>query len=100
LNTRTYLTIFLIATSIAIGTVSIATPVSADKNSGRDNGLDKEADENVHNNVPGGLGGDIDKKFHEGLCQADISTDALDEATHGAGCDALTDPGNSDGHHK
>jgi hypothetical protein len=101
LNTRTYLAIFLIATSIALGTTtSIATPVSADKNSGRDNGLDKEADENVHNNVPGGLGGDIDKKFHEGLCQADISTDALDEATNGAGCDALTDPGNSDGHHK
>jgi hypothetical protein len=55
------LAIFLIATSIAMGSVSIATHVSADKQSGRDNGLDKKADENVHNNVPGGAGGDIDK---------------------------------------
>jgi hypothetical protein len=97
LNTRTYLAIFLIATSIAIGTVSIATPVSADKNSGRDNGLDKKADDNVHDNVPGGLGGDIDKKFHEGLCQGGLSTDDLDEI---GGCGVLSDPGNSDGHHK
>jgi hypothetical protein len=97
LNTRTYLAIFLIAASIAVTTTSLATQVSADKNSGRDNGLDKKADENVHNNVPGGLGGDIDKKFHEGLCQGGLSTDALDSI---GGCDVLTDPGNSDGHHK
>jgi hypothetical protein len=97
LNTQTYLAIFLIATSIAMGAVSIATHVSADKQSGRDNGLDKKADENVHNNVPGGAGGDIDKKFHEGLCQGDLSTDVLDSI---GGCGALTDPGNSDGHHK
>ena len=88
--------IFLIATSIAMGAVSIVTPVSADiadKQNGRDNGLDKKADDNVHNNVPGGLGGDIDKRFHEGLCQGGLSTDDLEEATGGQGCDALPGPG-------
>jgi hypothetical protein len=95
MNTRTYLAIFLIATSIAITTTSLTTQASADKSNARE-GLDK-ADENVHENVPGGLAGDIDKKFHEGLCRGDHSTTVLDSI---GGCDnpIITDPGESDNH--
>jgi hypothetical protein len=89
------LAIFLIAASIAMGAVSIVTPVSAnieDKQNGRDNGLDPHADDNVHDNT-GGLGGDVDKRFHEGLCQGGLSTDDLEAAFPGEGCDALHGPG-------
>jgi hypothetical protein len=93
LNTRTYLAIFLIATSIAIGTTtSIATPALADKSSG-DNGLDK-ADVNIHDNT--GFGSQPDIRHHEGTCQGGHEVHITD------GCDnaLITDPGNSDGHHK
>jgi hypothetical protein len=97
LNTRTYLAIFLIATSIAIGTTaSIANPAFAKKDSAHD-GLEK-ADNNIHENAP-----QNDVTIHEGLCQGGHSTDALDDLNGGQnGCDfpAITDPGNSDGHHK
>jgi len=93
LNTRTYLAIFLIATSIAIGaTTSLATPALADKSSG-DNGLDK-ADVNVHENTPGGFAGQQDIRHHEGTCQGGHEVHITD------GCDnaLITDPGNSDNH--
>ena len=93
LNTRSYLAIFLIATSIAIGTTtSIATPVLAGKSSG-DNGLDK-ADVNVHENTPGGFAGKQDINHHEGTCQGGHDVHIPD------GCDnaLITDPGNSDDH--
>lgn len=68
--------IFLIATSIAlVATLSITTPVLADKDSAL-GGLDN-ADDNVHDNVPGGLGGEIDQKFHNGLCQGGHPTTAF-----------------------
>jgi hypothetical protein len=88
---------FLIAASIVMATVSIATPVLADKEdkiNSRD-GLDK-ADQNVHENTPGELTGQQDKVFHEGLCQGDLSTTVVEA---NGGCDGplgLGDPGNSD----
>jgi hypothetical protein len=94
LNTSKYLAIFFIATSIAVATTSITTPALADKSSGS-NGLDK-ADQNVHENTPGGFAGDQDIHFHEGTCQGGHPVDIP------GGCDnaLITDPGNSDGHHK
>jgi hypothetical protein len=89
----TYLAIFLIAASIAIGTVSSAVPALADKSSGS-NGLDK-ADENVHE-TPGGFAGDQDIRFHEGTCQGGHPVDIPD----GCDNDLITDPGNSDDHRK
>jgi hypothetical protein len=94
LNTRTYLAISLIATSIAIGTTtSIATPALAGKSSG-DNGLDK-ADVNIHDN-PGApfFGSPQDIRHHEGTCQGGHEVHITD------GCDnaLITDPGNSDDH--
>jgi hypothetical protein len=86
MKTHRYLAIFLIATSIAIGTVSIATPALAEKGSGS-NGLEK-ADDNVHENAP-----DNDVTFHEGLCEGGHSTEALDDL---GGCNILSDPGESD----
>ena len=87
MKTHRYLAIFLIATSIAIGTVSIASPALADPSSGS-NGLEK-ADDNVHENAP-----DNDVKFHEGTCQGGHTTEALENL---GGCDILSDPGKSDG---
>jgi hypothetical protein len=93
--------IFIIAASMVFATaaLSIVTPVLAvkDPDPAR-GGLDK-ADKNVHDNTPGGITGEQDKVFHEGLCQGGHSTTVVDE--HG-GCDGaelgLTDPGNSDDH--
>jgi hypothetical protein len=95
LNTRTYLAIFLIATSIAIGaTTSIATPAFAGKSSG-DNGLTK-ADKNIHDNT-GGLGSPQDINHHEGTCQGGHQFTTPEVP---GGCDnaVITDPGNSDDH--
>jgi hypothetical protein len=94
LSTRTILAIFLIATSIAVATTSIASPTFADKSSGS-NGLDK-SDEKVHDKTPGGFAGDQDIRYHEGTCQGGH------EVNIPKGCDndLITDPGNSDGHHK
>ena len=91
MKSHIHLGIFLIATSIAVATTSIATPVLADKSSGQ-NGLDK-ADENVHENTPGEFAGDQDIKFHEGTCQGEHPVDIP------GGCDndLITDPGKSDG---
>ena len=89
MKTHRYLAIFLIATSIAIATTPIATPVLADKSSGQ-NGLDK-ADENVHD-TPGGFAGKQDLKFHEGTCQGGHPVDIPE----GCDNDLITDPGNSD----
>jgi hypothetical protein len=97
LNTRTYLAIFLIATSIAIGaTTSLATQASADKPD--ITGLEK-ADRNIHENTGSTSDNpsDQDIRFHEGTCQGGHTTEALENL---GGCDVLTDPGNSDGHHK
>jgi hypothetical protein len=93
MKSHTYLAIFVIAATIAIGTVSIANPVLADKSSGQ-NGLDK-ADPNVHD-TPGGFAGDQDIRFHEGTCQGGHPVDIPE------GCDnpLITDPGNSDTNRK
>ena len=92
MHTRSALAIFLIATSITIGTTaSIATTAFADKSSGS-NGLEK-ADQNIHDHF-GGLS-DKDVKWHEGICQGGHSTKALDAL---GGCDILGDPGKSDDH--
>jgi hypothetical protein len=93
------LAIFLIATSIAVATTSMTTPILADKEDKINSrgGLDK-ADENVHENTPGELTGPQDKVFHEGLCQGDLSTTVVED---NGGCDGplgLTDPGESDNH--
>jgi len=93
MKSLTNLAIFLIASSIAIGTVSSVAPVLADKSSGS-NGLDK-ADENVHE-TPGGFAGDQDIRFHEGTCQGGHPVDIPD----GCDNDLITDPGNSDDHRK
>jgi hypothetical protein len=96
LNRRTYLALFLIATSIAIGTTtSLATPALADKShkSSGDNGLDK-ADANVHENTPGGFAGQQDIRHHEGTCQGGHEV----HIPEGCNNDLITDPGNSDTH--
>jgi hypothetical protein len=94
LNTKTYLAIFLIAASISVTTTSMATTAFAEKDSAHD-GLEK-ADSNIHENAP-----QNDVTIHEGMCQGGHSTDTLDTL---GGCDGadspITDPGNSDGHHK
>jgi hypothetical protein len=92
LNTKTFLAIFLIAGSIAIGTTtSLATPALADKSSGS-NGLEK-ADANIHDHF--GAGTDKDVHWHIGKCQGGHSTEALDAL---GGCDILPDPGKSGDH--
>ena len=85
--TKNALAIFVIAASIVIATVSMTNPVAADN---ARKGLDK-ADENVHDNAPGGLLGDIDKRFHEGLCQGEHSTTIVDKEL--GGCGAIPEPG-------
>jgi len=98
LNTRTYLAIFLIATSIAMATLSLTSVASADKGdkSHADDGLNN-ADVKVHE----GTGStpdnpsDQDIRFHEGTCKGGHTTDVLESI---GGCDALSEPGNSDNH--
>jgi hypothetical protein len=77
---------------VALGTIGTTASTAFAKETPP--GIANQADENVHDNT-GGLGSAQDFRFHEGLCQAGISTEALEEATDGAGCDALTPPGNS-----
>jgi hypothetical protein len=90
-----YLAIFLIATSIAIGTTtSMATTAFAGKSSG-DNGLDK-ADVNIHENTPGEFGGQQDIAHHDGTCQGGHEVHIQD----GCNNDLISDPGNSDDHRK
>jgi len=93
MNTRTYLAIFLIATSIAIGaTTSLATQASADKPD--KTGLEK-ADEKVHENTGSTPEdpSDQDIRFHEGTCKGGHTTEVLESI---GGCDVLSEPGNSD----
>jgi hypothetical protein len=49
------------------------------------------ADENIHENT--GAVSPQDVRFHEGLCQAGITTTALESL---GGCSILTAPGQSD----
>lgn len=93
MNTRTILAIFLIATSIAIGTItSITTPALADKPD--KTGLEK-ADQNIHENTGPPVPSDQDIRFHEGTCQGGHTTEALEGL---GGCDALSGPGESENH--
>ena len=92
MNTRTYLAIFLIAASIAIGTISsIATQAFAADDPAR-KGLDK-ADDNIHKNTdstPNDLSKQ-DLRFHEGICQGGHSTTVVDD--NFGGCDNIPAPG-------
>jgi hypothetical protein len=92
LNRKTYLAIFLIATSIVVATTSTATQASADKPD--KTGLEK-ADEKVHENTGSTPENpsDQDIRFHEGTCQGGHTTEVLESI---GGCGVLTDPGNSD----
>jgi hypothetical protein len=54
-------------------------------------GIAEHADENVHENT--GPVSEQDVVFHTGLCQAGITTEALEEL---GGCDILGSPGQSD----
>ena len=94
LNARTYLAIFLIATSIAVATTSIATQASAEKPD--ITGLEK-ADRNIHENTGSTPDNPSkqDLKFHEGTCQGGHTTEALEGL---GGCDILPEPGNSGDH--
>jgi hypothetical protein len=92
------LAIFLIATSIAMLTVSSASVASADKTDKNhaDDGLNN-ADRKVHENT-GSTPEEPSKqdlKFHEGTCQGGHTTDVLDSI---GGCDILPEPGNSGDH--
>jgi hypothetical protein len=78
----------------AIGMTTPTTAFAQDKETPP--GIANQADENVHTNT-GGVGSAQDFRFHEGLCQAGISTEDLEEATGGAGCAALSPPGSSGG---
>jgi hypothetical protein len=66
LNTRMYLAIFLIATSIAVAALSI-TPAFADRSSAQD-GLDN-ADSKIHEHAPP----QADEGFHKGTCSGGFS---------------------------
>lgn len=91
MDTKTALAAFTILTSLVIGTLSITGSAWAAKSSAS-NGIDT-ADTNVHDNT--GLGSSQDVRFHEGLCQAGISTAVLDSI---GGCSnpIITPPGNSE----
>ena len=89
MNPNTKLATLLI---VALGTIGTTATAFAQPS---DNSGIEIADENVHTNT-GGLS-EQDFAFHEGLCQAGISTEALEEVTQGAGCDALDSPGESGG---
>jgi hypothetical protein len=84
LNTKTYFAISVIAASMIIATVSMTSPVAADK---ARKGLDT-ADKNIHDNT--GPLSDQDLRFHEGTCQGGHSTTVLDNL---GGCDILKEPG-------
>jgi hypothetical protein len=92
---RSTMAIFVIVATMvfATATLSIATPVFADKPD--KTGLDK-ADDNVHKKTPGGFAGDQDIHFHEGTCQGGHQVDI----PHGCDNPLITDPGNSDDHRK
>jgi len=81
--------IFLIAASMVIATISMGITAWADKDSSSE-GVEK-ADDKVHENT-GGVS-DQDIRFHEGLCEADITTEALEDL---GGCEILTPPGESE----
>ena len=83
------LAIFVIAAAMVIATVSVAIPASADKSSASE-GVEK-ADDKVHENT--GAVSDQDVRFHEGLCEGGITTEALENL---GGCDILTPPGESE----
>jgi hypothetical protein len=93
MNTKTMLATLVVLASMVIGTVSIGGSASAAKSSAA-NGIET-ADVNVHENTEG-LGGSQDVRFHEGLCQADISSEALDTANGGCNPPLITPPGNSE----
>jgi hypothetical protein len=85
-----FVLIAAIVTAITAMSTSPLPAASADKSSGS-NGLET-ADVNVHENTPGHFVGQQDVNFHVGLCQGGHSTEALDQATGGAGCSALPSP--------
>jgi hypothetical protein len=78
-------TILIIMALVTIGTSTV--PAFAQK---QPPGIET-ADEKVHENT--GAVSEQDKRFHEGLCQGGITTEALEDL---GGCDILTAPGSSD----
>ncbi len=91
MHSKTILATLVIVASLTIATISITSPVSAAKSSAS-NGINT-ADANVHDNTE--LASNQDVRFHEGLCQAGISTDVLDSI---GGCSnpIITSPGESE----
>jgi hypothetical protein len=89
MDTKMHLPIFVFAAAMVIATVSMAIPALADKDSSSE-GVEK-ADDKVHENT--GPVSDQDVRFHEGLCEAGITTEALEDL---GGCDILTPPGESE----
>ena len=87
MNPNIKLATILIAALGTVGTTSTAFAKETPP------GIAEHADENVHTNT-GGLGSEQDFRFHEGLCQAGISTEDLEGAVPG-GCAGLEPPGNS-----
>ncbi len=79
----------VVLASMVIGTISIVA--SAAKGSAS-NGINT-ADTNVHDNT--GPVSSQDVRFHEGLCQAGISTLVL-ESINGCSNPIITPPGNSE----
>lgn len=93
MKTHRFWAIFLIATSIAVGIPSLGTAAFADK-SDASKGTEV-ADPKVHENTGSTPEdpSDQDIRFHEGMCQGDLTTEVLESI---GGCDALSDPGESD----
>lgn len=73
---------------VALGTIGTAATAFAKETPP---GIAEHADDNVHDNT--GPVSDQDVAFHEGLCQAGITTEALEGL---GGCGVLTPPGESD----
>jgi hypothetical protein len=81
--------IMAVATITLVATIGIpmTTAAFAQEDPAR-GGLD-QADRNVHDRT--GLGGDVDTRFHEGLCQGGHSTTAVDTLL--GGCSFFGPPG-------
>ena len=87
-NTKLAAMFVVVGALAAIGTTT-TTAFAQDKETPP--GIAEHADENVHTNT--GAGSEQDVVFHTGLCQAGITTEALEEL---GGCAILGSPGQSD----
>jgi hypothetical protein len=93
MNRITTFGIVAIIATLVIGTTHMTAPASAQGECQGQQGFER-GDCQVHEATPQGQVGSFqDFRFHEGTCQGGHSTQALEEATGGAGCSVLGPPG-------